>query len=71
MYCRPVQTSTEFFFPDKYRCSSGPYGVDMSRPAGTPVVQTCPGVIRFLFSFRWGIGGEVILEVTEADPEVV
>ncbi len=27
----------------KHRCSSGHHGVDMSRPAQTPVVQTLPG----------------------------
>jgi hypothetical protein len=42
----------------------------MYRPAHAPVAQTRPGVFMFL-SLSGGIGGEVVLEVEEADPEVV
>jgi hypothetical protein len=53
-----VQTSTGAalapFFVETSRCSSSSYGVDMPRPAHSPVVHRCPvGVFMFLIPFRW------------------
>jgi hypothetical protein len=70
---------------DTFRCSSGPYSVDMSRAADNPFVQTNTVQVPWCSSASMvhnstcscfsslsdDAGGKVILDVEEADPEVI